>query len=96
MSDAVTAALIAAGASVTGSVLAYVLGIRSLRRSVSSSDGVPLGRYVESRLGGFERRLESMENSLTELREFLAYERGRRAGSLWSPERASEIAGTGT
>lgn len=80
MSDAVAAALIAAGASVTGSVLAYILGIRSLRRSVSSSEGVPIGRYVESRLGSFENRLERMEHSLTELREFLAYERGRRAG----------------
>ena len=81
MSDAVAAAVIAAGASVTGSVLAYILGIRSLRRSVSSSEGVPIGRYVESRLGSFESRLERMERSLTELREFLAYERGRRAGS---------------
>lgn len=95
MSDTVAAAVIAAGASVTGSVLAYILGMRSLRRSVSSSDGVPIGRYLESRLGGFERRLESMEHSLTELRELLAYERGRRAGSLWSPERTSEAAESG-
>lgn len=81
MSDAVSAALIAAGASVTGSVLAYILGIRSLRRSMSSSEGVPIGRYVESRLGSFESRLERMEHSLTELREFLAYERGRRSAT---------------
>jgi hypothetical protein len=82
MSEAVSVALIAAGASVAGSVLAFIVGMRSLRRSVSSSDGVPIGRYVETRLNGLERRLERMEGSLTEVRESLAYERGLTTASL--------------
>jgi len=86
MSEAVTAALVAAGASVAGSILAFIVGMRSLRRSVSSSDGVPIGKFVETRLGGVERRLERIEESLSEVRELLAYQRGRAASSLWSPE----------
>jgi hypothetical protein len=89
VSEAVAAALIAAGASVTGSLLAFIVGMRSLRRSVSSSDGVPIGRYVETRLSGLERRLERMEHSLTEVRESLAYQRGRTAASLWAPKSRS-------
>jgi hypothetical protein len=85
MSETVASALIAAGASVTGSVLAFVVALRSLRRSISSSDGVPIGRFVESRMGGVERRLERIEESLSEVREFLAYQRGRATGALWSP-----------
>lgn len=86
MSEAVASALIAAGASVTGSILAFIVAMRSLRRSVSSSDGVPIGKFVETRLGGVERRLERIEESLSELRELLAYQRGRAASSLWLPE----------
>lgn len=86
MNEAVTAALIAAGASVTGSILAFIVGIRSLRRSLSTPDGVPIGRYVETRLGGLERRLERIERSLSEVREFLAYQRGRTVAGLWWPE----------
>ena len=86
MSESVASALIAAGASVTGSILAFIVALRSLRRFVSSSDGVPIGRFVETRLGGVERRLERIEESLSEIRELLAYERGRVVGSLWSPE----------
>lgn len=86
MSDSVISALIAAGASVTGSILAFVVALRSLRRSISSSDGVPIGRFVETRIGGVERRLEAIERSLSEVRESLAYERGRSAAPLSSPE----------
>jgi len=86
VNDTVVAALIAAGASVTGSTLAFIVGMRSLRRSVSSADGIPIGRFVETRLGGVERRLERIEESLSEVRELLAYQRGRAASSLWSPE----------
>jgi hypothetical protein len=86
MSDTVAAALIAAAASVTGSILAFIIAMRSLRRSVSSSDGVPIGKFVETRLGGVERRLERIEESLSEVRELLAYQRGRDGSSLWSPE----------
>ena len=60
--------------------------MRSIRRSVSSSDGVPIGKFVESRLGSVERRLERIEESLSEVRELFAYQRGRAASSLWSPE----------
>jgi hypothetical protein len=86
MSEAITSALIAAAASVTGSILAFFVGMRSLRRSVSSSDGIPIGKFVETRLGGVERRLERIEKSLSEVRELVAYQRGRAASSLWSPE----------
>jgi hypothetical protein len=86
VSDSVTSALIAAGASVTGSILAFVVALRSLRRSISSSDGVPIGRFVETRIGGVERRLEAIEKSLSEVRESLAYERDRSATPLSSPE----------
>jgi hypothetical protein len=89
MSEANASALIAAAASVTGSILAFVVALRSLRRSVSSSDGVPIGKFVESRLGGVERRLERIEESLSEVRELLAYQRGRAASSLWSPEEST-------
>jgi hypothetical protein len=86
MNDTVAAALIAAAASVTGSILAFIVAMRSLRRSLSSSDGVPFGKFVETRLGGVERRLERIEESLSEVRELLAYQRGRDGSSLWSPE----------
>jgi hypothetical protein len=86
MSEAVVSALIAAGASVTGSILALIVAMRSVRRSVSSPDGIPIGKFVESRVGGVERRLERIEESLSEVRELLAYQRGRVASSLWSPE----------
>lgn len=79
-------ALIAAGASVTGSILAFVVALRSLRRSFSSSDGVPIGRFVETRIGGLERRFERLEKSLAAVRESLAYQRGRSSAPLWSPE----------
>jgi DHA2 family multidrug resistance protein-like MFS transporter len=41
MSDVVTAAVIAALASVVGSVLTFIIGMRSVRRSVSTS-GFPV------------------------------------------------------
>jgi excisionase family DNA binding protein len=85
MSEAVASALIAAAASVTGSILVFIVAMRSVRRSVSSSDGVPIGRFVDTRLGGVERRLEHIEGSLSEVRELLAYQRGRGASALWSP-----------
>jgi excisionase family DNA binding protein len=44
MSDLLAAALIAALASVTESVLTFIVGIRSVRRSVSTANGEPLGR----------------------------------------------------
>ncbi len=91
MSEAIASGLIAAAASITGSILAFIVGMRSLRRSVSSSDGVPIGKFIESRLAGVERRLERIEDSLSEVREHLAYYRGRAESSLWSPEDARRV-----
>jgi hypothetical protein len=92
MSDAVAAALIAAGASGIGSVLTLVIGIRSLRRSVATSNGVPLGELLEARLDQLELRLrevrervDRVEGSLMEVREWLAYQFGRAAPPLWTP-----------
>jgi hypothetical protein len=72
MSEAIASALIAAGASVTGSILAFIVAMRSVWRSVSSPDGVPIGKFVDIRFGGVERRLERIEKSLSEMRELLA------------------------
>jgi hypothetical protein len=81
----VAAALIAAVSSVVGSVLTFIVGIRSLRRSVSTSNGEPLGRFVEARLDWVELRLEGMERSIGEVREWLAFREGRQRPPLWTP-----------
>lgn len=85
MSESVTAALIGAGASVIGSVLTYLVGIRSLRRSIGTSNGVPLGRLLEARLDRVDRRLDGMEHSVAEVREWLAFREGRERPPLWTP-----------
>jgi hypothetical protein len=85
VSESVTAALIGAGASVIGSVLTYLVGIRSLRRSISTSNGVPLGRLLEARLDRVDRRLDGMEHSVAEVREWLAFREGRERPPLWTP-----------
>ena len=94
MSDPVVAALIAAAASVVGSVLTFVVGIRSLRRSVATSNGVPLGRLLEARLDQLEQRmretgerLDRVEVSLMEVREWLAFREGRDRPPIWTPRR---------
>jgi hypothetical protein len=79
------AALIGAIASVIRSALTYLAGIRSLPRSVNTSNRAPLGRLLETRLGGLEHYLKRLEGSLSEVRELLAYERRRSASPLWSP-----------
>jgi hypothetical protein len=51
MSDAIGAALIAAVSSVVGSLLlTFIVGIRQIRRSVSTSNGTPLGPALDGRL----------------------------------------------
>ncbi len=85
MSDVLAGALIAAFSSVTGSVLTFVVGIRSIRRSVSTSNGAPLGPLLEARLDRVERRLDGMERSLGDVREWLAFREGRERPPLWSP-----------
>lgn len=85
VTDMVAAALIAAVASVIGSALTFIVGIRSLRRSVSTSNGEPLGRALEGRLDRVERRLDGMERSISEVREWLAFREGRERPLLWTP-----------
>jgi hypothetical protein len=89
MRDGVTAALIGATASVIGSVLTYLVGIRSLRRSMSTSNGAPLGPLLEARLDRVERRLDGMERSIADVREWLAFREGRERPPLWTPRSLS-------
>lgn len=76
MSDLITAALIAGGVSLISSILTFIVGIRSLRRSVATSNGLPLGALMESRISQIDRRLEGVEQSLADVRERLAFEEG--------------------
>ncbi len=89
MSEVMTAALIGASASVIGSVLTYLVGIRSVRRSLSTSNGAPLGPLLESRLDRVERRLDGMEGSIADVREWLAFREGRERPPLWTPRSLS-------
>jgi len=89
MNDAIGAALIAAFSSVIGSVLTFIVGIRSVRRSVSTSNGEPLGRVLETRLDRVERRLDGMEQSVGDVREWLAFREGRGRPPLWTPRSLS-------
>jgi hypothetical protein len=85
----VAAALIAAVASVIGSLFTFIVGIRSLRRSVSTSNGEPLGRALETRLDRVERRLDAVDRSIGEVREWLAFREGRERPLLWTPRSVS-------
>jgi hypothetical protein len=89
VSDVVAAAVIAALASLVGSLLTFIVGIRSLRRSVSTSNGEPLGRVLETRLDRVERRLDGLDRSVGEVREWLAFREGRERPLLWTPRSAS-------
>lgn len=88
MSDVVTAAVIAALASVAGSVLTFIIGIRSVRRSVSTSNGEPLGRVLEMRLDRLEGRLNGLDRAVGEVREWLADREGRNHPPFWTPRSA--------
>jgi hypothetical protein len=89
MSDVIAAAVIAAFASVVGSLLTFIVGIRSLRRSVGTSTGEPLGRALEAKLDRMERRLDWMERSIGEVREWLAFREGRERPPFWTPRSVS-------
>jgi hypothetical protein len=89
MSEVVAAALIGATASVIASALTYLVGIRSVRRSVSTSNGAPLGPLLESRLDRVERRLDGMQRSIADVREWLAFREGRERPPLWIPRSLS-------
>ena len=85
MSDAISAAVIAAFASVIGSLLTFIVGIRSVRRSMSTSNGEPLGRVLEARLDRVDRRGDALDRSIGEVREWLAFREGRERPPLWTP-----------
>lgn len=94
MSDTVVAALIGAAASALSSIVAFVVGIR---RSLRASNEAIESRleYLQSGQNRQERRLERIEASLADVREALAYERGRAGSPLGSPSstgRSSRIA----
>jgi hypothetical protein len=89
VSDVVGAALIAAVSSVVGSVLTFIVGIRSVRRSMSTSNGEPLARVMEGRLDRIDRRLDGLDRSIGEVREWLAFREGRERPPLWTPRSAS-------
>jgi len=84
MSDVIGAAAIAAFATVIGSLLTFIVGTRSIRRSVSTSNGEPLGQVLEARFDRLERRLDRMERSVSDVREWLAFREGREP-PLWTP-----------
>jgi len=81
--------VIAALASMMGSVLTFIVGIRSVRRSLSTSNGQPLGRVLEARLDRLERRLDGLDRSIGEVREWLAFREGRERPLLWTPRSVS-------
>jgi hypothetical protein len=85
MSDVLAAALIAAFSSVMGSVLTFVVGIRQIRRSVSTSNGASLGTVLEDRFDRLDLRLTRIEDSLSEVRERLAFDEGRSWPRRWPP-----------
>jgi hypothetical protein len=89
VSDVIAAALIAALASVVGSVLTFIVGIRSLRRTVSTASGEPLGRVLEAKLGRIERRLDGLDRAVGQVREWLAYREGRDRPPFWTPRSSS-------
>ena len=89
MSDAIAVALIAALASVVGSALTCIVGIHSLRRSVSTANGEPLGRVLEARLDRIEGRLDRLGRAVGQVREWIAYREGRDHPPFWTPRDSS-------
>jgi hypothetical protein len=85
VSDVVAAAVIAALTSLAGSTLTFIVGIRQIRRSVSTSNGSPLGPALDSRLEHIDVRLMRIEESVGEVRERLAFDEGRSWPRRWPP-----------
>jgi hypothetical protein len=85
VSDILGAAVIAALASIVGSVLTFIVGIRQVKRSVSTASGTPLGPALDGRLEQIERRLTRIEDSLGDVRDRMAFEEGRSWPSPWPP-----------
>lgn len=96
MSHVLAATLIAAFSSVIGSVLTFIVGIRSIRRSVDASNGEPLGRVLDARVDRLEQRLDGMERSIGDVREWFAFRERRerpRSGCppAWIDNRGSTV-----
>ncbi|HZA26456.1 MAG TPA: hypothetical protein VE915_02255 [Actinomycetota bacterium] len=85
MTDIVAGAVIAALASIVGSVLTFIVGIRQVKRSVSTASGTPLGPAIDGRLEQIELRLMRIEKSLGDVRDRLAFEEGRSWPTPWPP-----------
>jgi hypothetical protein len=85
VTDIVAGAVIAALASIVGSVLTFIVGIRQVKRSVSTASGTPLGPAIDGRLEQIELRLMRIEKSLGDVRDRLAFEEGRSWPTPWPP-----------
>ena len=85
MSDVVAAAALAALASIVGSLLTFIVGIRQVKRSVSTANGSPLGPALDGRLEHIELRPTCIEDSLGGVGERLAFEQSRPWSSPWPP-----------
>src|SRR6266508_2640634 len=90
MSDAISAAVIAAFSSMIASFLTFIVGIRSIRRSVSTSNGEPLGVVLEARLDRVDRRVDALDRSIGEVREWLAFREGRELRALATPTEVAD------
>jgi hypothetical protein len=85
MSDVLAAAPLAVIVSIVGTILTFVVGIRSVKRSVLTASGTPLGPALDGRLEQIERRLTRIEDSLRDVRDRLAFEEGRSWPTHWPP-----------
>lgn len=48
-----------------------------------------MGRVLEARLDRVERRLDGMQQSIGDVREWLAFREGRERPPLWTPRSLS-------
>ncbi len=62
---------------------------RARKRPLELHRGAPLGPLLESRLDRVERRLDGMEHSIADVREWLAFRAGRERQPLWTPRSLS-------
>ncbi len=72
-------------ASFVGSALTFIVGIGQVGRSVSTSNGTPLGLALDDRLETIEGRLTGVEDSLGDVRDRLAFEERRSWPTPWLP-----------
>lgn len=77
MSDFVLATLIAGSVSLISAILTFIVGVRSVKRSVATSNGLPLGALLETRINRIDTRLEGVERSLSDVRERITFKDDR-------------------